>query len=216
MGCLDNLRYNIINLFFNGGDAIMEFSISSVEKGLQTLELDYTPDNIHKHISKIQGVFENALVKDDRVCGEISKTLIEARAALMLQSIQNCTQLGGDLIYPKLKITGKCKLCNGVGAVPMMEVVFVPKSEKCSACNGTGIKTKECSACNGTGRKGRDICGLCKGSKIYIFKKTRTRKTATICPTCHGSKYVGAYKTTGKIIAATICSVCKGLGQLKN
>jgi len=193
----------------------MEFSETSVEYGLRLLDLNVTPEEVHEHITTVQEAFENELLKDDKVCGETSNSLIAARSSILLQSIQNCTGLGQDVVYPTLKLKTKCKLCNGVGAVPMMEVVYIPNSEKCSACNGTGIKTEHCTACNGTGKKGRDICGLCKGKGIYVFRKNKSRKAAIKCPTCQGSKYVGSYKTTGKIVSATICSVCKGLGQLR-
>ena len=193
----------------------MEFSQTSVEYGLRLLDLNVPAAEVHKHLNLMQEAFENEILKDDKVCGEVSTSLIAARSSILLQSIQNCTGLGDDITYPELKLKTKCKLCKGVGAVPMMEVVFVPNSDKCPDCNGTGVKTEDCSACSGTGKKGRDICGLCKGKGIYVFRKNKTRKTAVKCPTCLGSKYVGSYKTTGKVIAATVCSVCKGMGQLK-
>jgi len=192
----------------------MEFNYAAVERGLRTLELGIDPEDVHMHISKIQKAFDNAFIKDDKVCGEISKNLLEARTSILLQAIQNCTTVGSTPVYPNLNVKAKCKLCSGIGAVPMMEVVYIPNSGLCESCKGTGIKTEDCSACNGTGKKGRDICGLCKGKGVYIFRKTKTRKVATKCPTCLGTKYVGAYKTTGKIIGATTCSVCKGLGQI--
>ena len=103
--------------------------------------------------------------------------------------IECLSSANGEIRYPDFSeindITSKCNKCHGIGAIPFMECVFVPYSNICQTCNGTGIKTLNCSACGGTGKKGKDICGICRGSGKYIFKKSRFRKDAIKCPECN-------------------------------
>jgi len=190
----------------------MNFSKEIVERALQFFDLEIDLNLIHDG-NLIQTAFRDKLVTQEGK--ECINELIENRSILLLQAIQNTTQIGCDPTYPKLDINYQCKFCKGVGAIPFMEVVYIPHCKKCPSCEGSGIKTEPCRACKGTGKKGRDICGLCKGSGKYEYKKNKSRKTNAVCPECSGLKFVGCYKTTGRIIRAQQCSVCKGKGQVK-
>jgi len=189
----------------------MEFSLDIVEKGLLLFELKVEPTLIQNG-NEIHEAFRKKLVTQE---GKNNvNELINIRSILLLQTIQNNTDIGCDPKYPQLDMKFLCKFCKGVGAIPHMEVVYIPYCKKCPSCNGTGIKTEACNACKGTGKRGRDICGLCKGSGKYEYKKNKSRKHAAICSECSGLKFIGCYKTTGNIIRAHECKVCKGKGQV--
>jgi len=190
----------------------MQFSLDVVERGLRLFELSIDPNLIHDG-NAIHDAFTKKLVTKEGK--EIVNELIQTRSILLLQAIQNRSEIGSEPNYPKMDISFECKFCKGVGAIPHMEVVYIPNCKQCDSCYGTGIKTEMCAACAGTGKKGRDICGLCRGSGRYKFKKNKARKETIVCPKCGGSKYIGCFKTTGKIIAAQICVICSGKGQIK-
>ena len=191
----------------------MKFSLDLVEQGLKLFELDINPNLINDG-NIIHEAFTKQLVTQNGK--ENLELLLHMRSVLLLQSIQNCSAIiNTEPIYPKLTINYKCKVCNGIGAIPYLEAVYVPNCNKCDACCGTGIKTEQCQACGGTGKKGRDICGLCRGSGRYKFKRNKNRKTTIICPKCSGTKYIGCFKTTGKIITVDKCKICEGKGQVR-
>ena len=105
--------------------------------------------------------------------------------------------------------------------------IEVPRSERCSECNGTGAKPgtspKKCPGCGGTGQiQHVQVSGFMHFARIEPCRKCRGRGTVIEkpCPVCHGNGIVGRARRINLKIPAGVDTgsqlVMRGEGDAPN